>query len=1421
MPFNDNVNIEFNEVGGRTVVRTFEDIGNAANRSARPVDGFNGGLDRTSQSAQIASSAIKTLVIGFGALKLAQKAKEAATLSQRYQELGIVLNVVGKNAGFTAREVNLTAEAVRKQGISMVESRQIVARLIQANIDLSKATNLARLAQDAAVIGQVNSSEALNRLVFGITSAQVEVLRGIGINVSFEQSYARLAKEIGVSQNALTEQQKLQARLNVVLEQGDVLTGVYTASLDNAGKQMRSNERRVDDLKVKIGGLFDSTAQLAVREYTRGLVALDESVTSLGENRGIVQLGDNIALVFATIGDAVRANISLINIFGQAVTTRLQQAQAVFNFDFAKAAQLENELAFAIGKEAAQVRRLRDELLLANRERDRQAESAKLQESIDAENASMVKLNQEFQKLSERRGEDTRISKDQLKINEKLVSDRRAFIQGLRLETEAVGKDSFQLRELEAARLGILSQAEPLIQKLRLETEAFEEQQEVLKLYQEDVKRIEQLTEQNRTPLQRFQATKQELDVLKNLGLSQETYTRALTKAQTELFKTQVAGLEAYNQLDQFAVQAARNIQTSFADFLFDPFDKGVEGMAKGFFNALRRMAAEAASVSLINATGIGAALGLQGRTSSGGQGLQLANLGLTAANLFSSGFGGTALAGSAISGLGRLTGSGTLSAFGAGFGGDTIAGVAAGTSAGLSGSAAASTATLGQSVASFAGPAIAVLVADQVLKGIFGDKKLGGTAGDVLSFVPVVGTIINGLFGRGQLKFRDQTLLGDVTPSGFSGAISSRFKASGGLLRGSKTDNVITDLSSGTLINQIKDINEGGISGKLLPFADNQSQAAIQLGNLLNQSFKGISTSLRDTAKLLDLDTTSLDSFNTELRITSEKGEQLTDQKISEEISRISDEMIRALIPSIDKLTVSGEPLSATLLRIGQDFTALESALRLVGQSSEDAQEILRGMSFTQRATLTNLAGGAEALATKTQSFFDNVLTDAQKLEILSQDALAVLKQFGVEFVPTIAQLSEAVRSGGLNARQFAAALDIQPLLTEIERLRTSTGQLTDSTAQLEGAERSLLQLRNDLNAAYTQEASNLESVVRRFKDFAQTIGDFRRGLLISDISPLTPGQRLSEARTQFNRTRSAALSGDENALQSLPQVAQAFLEASRTFNASSPAFVSDFSIVQATLEKAEIAALDQVDVAEQQLSKLKDSVSHLIRIDDGVKSVEVAIRDLTAAVLQGGGNLGISKTQIQEAISSANGNVSTAINNLVGLGVNAQQISDATGASLTQIGKITGGLSITDDQIRQFVFTEGRTNMQVYNAAIAAGISSSRLASATGVPVDSILAWVRKNNLAEFELGTDMVPRNGMAFLHKGEAVSPAGMGDEIVAALREEMSKLRGTQTSSAQGIGQAVIEAVKQVTDSFISELRDIERDRVWNNKKVGT
>lgn len=61
---------------------------------------------------------------------------------------------------------------------------------------------------------------------------------------------------------------------------------------------------------------------------------------------------------------------------------------------------------------------------------------------------------------------------------------------------------------------------------------------------------------------------------------------------------------DTFSQFSAYADQAARNMQDSFADFLFDPFAEGLGGMVEGFAKAIQRMLAEAAAANIFKMVG-------------------------------------------------------------------------------------------------------------------------------------------------------------------------------------------------------------------------------------------------------------------------------------------------------------------------------------------------------------------------------------------------------------------------------------------------------------------------------------------------------------------------------------------------------------------------------------------------------------------------------------------------------------------------------------------------------------------------------------------------------------------------------------------------------------------------------------------------
>jgi hypothetical protein len=222
---------------------------------------------------QMRNTGIALTAVATGGAALITK---STLLAARVETLGVVMQQVGKNAGFSAAEMSDFEKGVREMGITTQVARTSLIRLIQANIDLSKSSELARLAQDAAVIAGINSSEAFERMVHGINTLNPRVLKTMGLVISLEQGYANYAKQMGITTNEIDTATKKQIAVNLVLEAGTRIAGSYEAAMDTAGKRMTSIARHAEEAERAFGEAFLPAFVLVIDATTAAFKAFND-----------------------------------------------------------------------------------------------------------------------------------------------------------------------------------------------------------------------------------------------------------------------------------------------------------------------------------------------------------------------------------------------------------------------------------------------------------------------------------------------------------------------------------------------------------------------------------------------------------------------------------------------------------------------------------------------------------------------------------------------------------------------------------------------------------------------------------------------------------------------------------------------------------------------------------------------------------------------------------------------------------------------------------------------------------------------------------------------------------------------------------------------------------------------------------------
>jgi hypothetical protein len=211
-------------------------------------------------------------------------AKDSVMTAARIEELDLVLGNLAEQSGLSAAAMEEQVQAIRDQGIQADVAYNLVSQFVRANLDLSKASELARLAQDAAVISMEDSSQALSGLLHGVLTLQPELLRYRGIIVDFQSEYKRWADANNRTVLSLTSVEKQQIALEAALEQGSAIAGTYESAMESASKQLRSMPRYIADLKAELGDALlpvYSDAVFATKDLIKEISALPAPIKSV------------------------------------------------------------------------------------------------------------------------------------------------------------------------------------------------------------------------------------------------------------------------------------------------------------------------------------------------------------------------------------------------------------------------------------------------------------------------------------------------------------------------------------------------------------------------------------------------------------------------------------------------------------------------------------------------------------------------------------------------------------------------------------------------------------------------------------------------------------------------------------------------------------------------------------------------------------------------------------------------------------------------------------------------------------------------------------------------------------------------------------------------------------------------------------
>jgi len=237
----------------------------SAPQAGKAIEGLEGSAQKATRGMGLLKIAMGS-AIGIAAVGMIRKTTrvlksfgmESFHAAARVDELDIAMGAIGESTGIGYEAIKEAADGIRSQGIEMASAQQIAIQFAQANLDMAAASKIARVAQDLAVVAGLNSTETTNRLIKAIITGNSELLRTAGISKTAKQAQMAYSEETGKAVGKLTALEKQQAMVNMIMAEGERVQGTYEASMNSAGKVLRSFPRIINDIQVEVGKILSS-----------------------------------------------------------------------------------------------------------------------------------------------------------------------------------------------------------------------------------------------------------------------------------------------------------------------------------------------------------------------------------------------------------------------------------------------------------------------------------------------------------------------------------------------------------------------------------------------------------------------------------------------------------------------------------------------------------------------------------------------------------------------------------------------------------------------------------------------------------------------------------------------------------------------------------------------------------------------------------------------------------------------------------------------------------------------------------------------------------------------------------------------------------------------------------------------------------
>lgn len=227
--------------------------------------------------------------------------KDMVKLTARIELLTNSMEQLAKVNNINVKFLRANVVVMKSMGITTEDAVDVLNKFIRLNLDLTKVTQLVRVAQDLAVISGKSTTETVGKMINGIVTLNARMLRSAGLMFTSKQAAEEWAKANDRTVKSMSVAEKQQAVMNKALIEGKKAFGLYESSLGLVGKRLLQFDRLWKEAKIALGSFTQEALTVGV-----------DALQKLLKNIVILKREGTLDLWGKKVGDALKTLIEFI-----------------------------------------------------------------------------------------------------------------------------------------------------------------------------------------------------------------------------------------------------------------------------------------------------------------------------------------------------------------------------------------------------------------------------------------------------------------------------------------------------------------------------------------------------------------------------------------------------------------------------------------------------------------------------------------------------------------------------------------------------------------------------------------------------------------------------------------------------------------------------------------------------------------------------------------------------------------------------------------------------------------------------------------------------------------------------------------------------------------------------------------------------